>query len=109
PLTRPAVARWNPVGVAYAGGLVFVANGSGGDIVVARIAGGALELVRRITNPGLQDPQSVAAGGDGSLAAVDERGNSVLLFDQGGTLRWRVSVRGAHAVTTTGGRVYVSS
>jgi len=109
-LTRPSGVAWNPGGLAFRDGVVYVANGrTGRDVLALRMAGDALTLLRRITNPAMQDPESVVAQRDGTLVVADPTANLVLMYQPDGALRWRTKVPGAHGLTATGGNLYVSS
>ena len=108
-LGKPSVPRLNPVGLAYRDGLLYVANGSGRDILTLRLNGNALALVGRITNSSLRDAESVVSEPNGSIAVTDQVNGRVLLFQADGTLRWQVKVSGAHGLTESGGNLYASS
>jgi hypothetical protein len=108
-LAKPSVPRWNPVGLAYRDGLLYVANGSGRDVLTLRLSGSALSVVGRITNPGLRDAENVVSEPNGSIAVTDQVDGSVLLFQADGTLRWQVKVHEAHGLTESGGNLYASS
>jgi hypothetical protein len=108
-LAKPSVPRWNPVGLAYRDGLLYVANGAGRDVLTLRLNGNALGLVGRITNRGLMDAESVVSEPNGSIAVSDQVDGSVLMFQADGTVRWQVKVNEPHGLTESGGNLYVSS
>lgn len=108
-LTRPTVPAWNPIGLAYRNSVVYVANGSGRDVLELRMDGNDLFLLRRITNPVMRDARSVVAEQDGSIEVADEGGGAVLRFRPDGTLAWRAALQGAHGLTAAGGYLYASS
>src|SRR5215467_9528750 len=74
-LSKPNVPTWNPQGLAYRDGLVYVANGAGRDVLVLRMVEDSLDLVRRITDPGMASPQDLAVEADGSVVVTDQIGS----------------------------------
>jgi hypothetical protein len=108
-LAKPSVPRWSPVGLDYRDGLLYVANGSGRDVLTLRLNGNALAVVGRITNPGLRDAEGVVSEPNGSIAVTDQVNGSVLLFQADGTLRWQVKLNEAHGLAESGGYLYASS
>lgn len=108
-LTRPAVSAWNPVGLAYRDGVVYVANGNGRDVVTARMDGNVLTFLGRFTNAGMRDPRNVVAEPDGSIEVADESGGAVLRFRADRTLEWRAALAGAHGLARAGGRLFATS
>ena len=108
-LTRPSVPAWNPIGLAYRDGVLYVANGNGRDVLALREEGTTLTLLRRITNTTMHDAHSVVAEADGSIEVADEGGGAILRFRPDGTLQWRTALQGAYALTGAGGHLYASS
>jgi hypothetical protein len=108
-LARPSVRTWNPVGLAYRDGVLYVADGAGRDVLELGIAGDTLTLMRRITNDAMQDAENVAAQPDGSVVVTDQAAGAVLMFQPDGALLWSLKLTGAHGLTSSGGRLYVSS
>jgi DNA-binding beta-propeller fold protein YncE len=108
-LGKPSVPKWNPVGLAYRDGLLYVANGSGRDVLTLRLNGTSLSVVGRITNPDLRDAENVVSEPNGSIAVTDQVNGSVLLFQADGTVRWRLKLTEAHGLAESGGNLYASS
>jgi hypothetical protein len=108
-LAKPTVPAWNPLGLAYRDGIVYVANGVGRDVLALRLTGSSLTLLRRITNPAMRDAENVVAQPDGTVVVADQAGNSVVKFQADGALQWRVRLTGAHGLTASGGKLYVGS
>jgi DNA-binding beta-propeller fold protein YncE len=108
-LAKPDVAAWAPVGLAYAGGALYVANESGHDVLQLAIEGDALRLVRRYTDALLVAPEGVAVEPDGAVAVTDQSAGAVLLFGADGKVAWRQPLRAAHGLTAANGFVYASS
>jgi hypothetical protein len=108
-LSRPTVTIWNPTGLAYRAGVVYVANNRGGDLLELRLQGDALNLVQRVTSPALRAPQNLVVQADGSLVAADTDGSGIERFAPNGSSQWRVQLDSAHGVTESGGFIYASS
>jgi hypothetical protein len=108
-LTKPAAPSWNPVGLAYSNGQLYVANGAGKDVLEVRLTGNALTLVRRFTDASMHDAEAVVVSSDGEVTVTDQAVGQVLRFSPDGTLAWRMPLLGAHGLTESGGNLYVSS
>lgn len=108
-LTRPSVPVWQPTGLAYHGGLLYVANGPGHDVLVLRLTDTILALVRRFTSPLLASPQSIGVEQDGSMIVADQGGSSVLKLSSQGQVVWQTRLGNAHGVVETGGSIYATS
>lgn len=108
-LRAPDVPVWTPAGLDYRNGTLYVADYRGHDVLVLRLEGDALTLVRRITNPQLNEPKHLKAAADGSVVVADHNGDAVLRFDPDGTLQWRVRVDQANGITQSGGVTYATS
>jgi hypothetical protein len=107
-VNRPAVPVWQPTGIAYVNGLLYVANGPGRDILVFRLS--TMELLLRITNPTMISPQAVVVEPpEGSMVVADQGGGGVIKFSPGGSLVWATRLDGAHGLAETDGAIYATS
>jgi NHL repeat len=106
---RPVVPAWQPTGLAYQNGLLYVADGPARDVLVLRLTGTRLDLVRRITSQLLGSPQSVAVESDGSMVVADQGGGSLLKFSAQGDLLWQRPLASAHGVVESGGAIFATS
>ena len=108
-LARPTVPVWNPLGLAYRDGVLYVANGSGRDVLELRVDGNALSLLRRIANPVMREARGVVAESDGSVEVTDQAAGGVLRFRADGTLEWRAALTGAAGLARAGGHLFATS
>lgn len=106
------VPVWNPTAVQYADGLLYIANYTGGDVIVASVEKGnrlSLKLVERIaSSEGTVGPEGVHVAGK-HMAVADYVGNAASLFervDGEWIYRWKQSILGAHGITIVGDHVY---
>lgn len=110
-LERPeGVDRFVPAGLAYDAttNLLYVANYTGGDVLVlAWAARDRLILRRRIAGFGLVGPEDVAPW-NGGVVVADFDGDAVIAFDANGYALWSVELRSAHGVSVDAGRVYAT-
>jgi hypothetical protein len=108
-LLPPPVTTWNPTGLAYREGVLYVANNRGANILKLGINGDALALEQQITSPTLRTPQSLVVEHDGGLGVADTDGGGVETFTADGHSRWRLQLDSAHGITESAGYIYASS
>src|SRR5437879_4211882 len=108
-LARPAVPVWTPAGLDFKGGMLYVANYRGRDVLQLQLEGDQLNLIRQVASPQLHEPENLWAEADGSVVVADHNGNGLLRFRPDGSLQWRVQIGQAHGVTESGGFIYASS
>jgi DNA-binding beta-propeller fold protein YncE len=101
-LPKPSqVETWNPTGVQYNSNtdLLYVANYSGRNVLVLRLADNQLELEVEITHTDLRSPEGIAVTESGdAIAVADYDGNSLSLFESDGQFKWSKPVANAHGV-----------
>jgi hypothetical protein len=107
-LPRPPVPAWQPTGLAYRNGLLYVADGPARDVLVLRLTDTRLDLVRRISSREFGSPQSLAVEADGSLVVADQKGG-LLEFSPQGDLLWQRPLDGAHGVAEIGDAIYATA
>jgi hypothetical protein len=108
-LAPPPVPVWAPAGLDYRNGSLYVANFNGEDVLQLRLVGDRLDLVRRITIPGMLQPKRVHVNPDGSMLVADHNSDAVLRLRPDGTLDWRVRIEQVNGLAESGGYAYASS
>lgn len=110
-LERPdGVARFVPSGMAYdsSSRLLYVANYTGGDVLVLEWRDDARPVLRRrLAGAGLVGPEDVAPWQDGIVVA-DFDGDAVVAFDGRDRRIWSVPLNSAHGVTVHGSTIYAT-
>jgi hypothetical protein len=102
---------WNPTGIHYDDGDLYVANYQGRNILVGRLSadGASFRITRQITHPDLVSPEKVWTSGQ-YVAVADYDASAVFLFNKSGELIWkRTGIPLAHGVAIVDGFIYVTA
>lgn len=107
------VAEWVPTAVAYSAyyDRVFIANYTGGNVVVARLTDDGLQATETISEQ-IKGPEGVAVSRGGRFMAVaDYVGNELVVFERVNerwTYRWKAPAFEAHGIAIIDDHVFIS-
>lgn len=110
-LIQPSIpdrSKWNPTGIFYRDGLVYIANYPWKNVLVGKLEGGQFVQEREMTAPGLRSPEGVAVDQD-MIAVADYDGSNVTAFSHDGTMLWQTKLSLAHGVWIDDEFVYATA
>lgn len=104
----PDNKRWNPTGVFFRKGLVYIANYNWNNVLIGTIQEGRFVQEQTLTVPGLISPEGVAVDDD-LIAVANYDGSNITAFSHDGRLLWQTEMSLAHGVWVEGDFVYATA